>query len=330
MGGGRLTDEGAFFTRALVAICEAIKRLSQAEYLLPARLTSALARFGVAHCNRRRRSQPMTAARRLSIRFSLRSLLLLVLAMSVSLAWIIQQARQQAVAVSALRNMGIEWRVEYADSRTLNVSEMLRKWCGEKPFRDVVRLSVDTSRPTDAGLNQLRFGPRYVNDAALTHLRSLAQLEVLELHGAQVDDAWLAHLGGLTRLKQLRLDCTNVTDDGLIHLYGLKRLGTLSLMSTLVTDAGAAELQERFRHQGTLVHYCPRSAHEESELEPGCVLVIPDSVLNGYELPDDDSEAELQYMRSVPQPTFDVLSDVLTPWGTTLEEESAGKQSNGK
>jgi hypothetical protein len=186
------------------------------------------------------------------LRFSLRSLFLLVLVIGVSLAWTIYKAREQGIAVAALKEMG--WLVEYDNSpRPPTVLERMRKLLGEDESRSVTMVNGRWSEITDAGLAHLEgltqlqslyLNETQVTDAGLVHLRGLSQLAAfLSLSDTQVSDAGLVHLGGLTQLIYLILDGTQVTDAGLAHLRGLTRLKVLTLDATQVTDAGVQRLK---------------------------------------------------------------------------------------
>ncbi len=77
----------------------------------------------------------------------------------------------------------------------------------------------------------------------LEHLRSLPDLERLNLSRCPVTDEGMAHLAGLPALKVLNLSGTQVTNAGLDHLQGLPQLEDLRLSRTRITDAGLAHLQ---------------------------------------------------------------------------------------
>ena len=64
------------------------------------------------------------------------------------------------------------------------------------------------------------------------------------LTNAPITDAWLEHLEGMPQLQWLYLDDTGITDGGLKHLVGLTRLQELDLRGTQVTDDGVAKLQQ--------------------------------------------------------------------------------------
>ena len=84
-----------------------------------------------------------------------------------------------------------------------------------------------------------------VTDGGLEHLKGLTHLTKLKLfRRTNVTDAGLEHLKGLTNLEELRLSGTQVSDAGLQHLKGLKSLLWLILEDTDVTDEGVRNLQQ--------------------------------------------------------------------------------------
>jgi Leucine-rich repeat (LRR) protein len=93
-------------------------------------------------------------------------------------------------------------------------------------------------------LDTLSISSSTVTDAGLAHLRSLTNLQVLDLGDCpKISDKGLVHLKGLTRLRDLLLPGTQVSDAGLAHLKRLRNLQTLILHDTHVTDAGLAHLE---------------------------------------------------------------------------------------
>ena len=77
----------------------------------------------------------------------------------------------------------------------------------------------------------------------LTHIKTLTELQELNLGRTKVTDAGLAQLEGMSKLVELTLDSTEVGDLGLARIEGLNRITTLSLDRTKVTDDGVARLQ---------------------------------------------------------------------------------------
>ncbi|MFM8272360.1 MAG: restriction endonuclease subunit S [Gemmata sp.] len=116
---------------------------------------------------------------------------------------------------------------------------------------DVIRLNLDGTQVTDAGLRELAafknltnlyLGGSPVTDAGLKELAVFKNLTTLTLHDTRVTDDGLKELAPLKNLATLTVPC-RITDDGLKELAPLKSLTTLYLGCTCVTDAGVQELQ---------------------------------------------------------------------------------------
>jgi hypothetical protein len=172
---------------------------------------------------------------RLRFQFSIRSLLLLMVAVAVPCSWLateMKAAREQERAVEAIQKLDgcVRYDLQDADGNAEpSGPERLRKLLGADCLVSVVEINLNATNATDAGLE---------------HLKGLAQLQHLSLDGTQVTDAGLEHLKGLTQLQGLLLDHTQVTDAGLKHLKGMTQLQWLSLIgNTQVTDAGLEHLK---------------------------------------------------------------------------------------
>ena len=170
------------------------------------------------------------------LRFSLRSLFLLTVAIAVLLGWTIYKVRQEGIAVTALRKFGCSVDYDYRDptSGAPPILEQLRKLLGEDESRSVTR--VDGSN-IDGKLTS------HITDAGLVHLQGWPHVHDVRLAGTHITDVGLVHLEGLSQFITLVLTNTRVTGDGLVHLQGLRKLGVLYLDGTQVMDAGLAHLQ---------------------------------------------------------------------------------------
>jgi hypothetical protein len=78
-----------------------------------------------------------------------------------------------------------------------------------------------------------------VTDQTLEHVRTLSELEDLDLNDTQVTDDGLKALTGLSKLKVLWLENTKVTDKGLEILGPLDSLMRLELTGSAATKEGA-------------------------------------------------------------------------------------------
>lgn len=168
------------------------------------------------------------------VRFSLRGLMVLVLAAGAGLGWYVRSARIQRQAVAAIEQAGgsvaYEWDLQNG-KRIPNGKPFWPKWLvnlvGVDYFGNVVAVDL------------IDFG----TDELLVEVSKLTRLEDLQLNGSEVTDAGLAFLSGLTKLKHLTLRKSKVTDAGLIHLKALTNLEQLHLGETDCGDAGLKHLR---------------------------------------------------------------------------------------
>ena len=87
-------------------------------------------------------------------------------------------------------------------------------------------------------IRSLSLARTQVNDAQLSVIAGLQDLETLDLDATEIGDLGLASIGRLRTLKRLRLGSTTVSDRGLAQLAGLQKLESLSLAGTLVRSLG--------------------------------------------------------------------------------------------
>jgi hypothetical protein len=132
--------------------------------------------------------------------------------------------RELKLGVTRVGNLGME-----AISRNENLASL-----------DVSGTRVDGDGMVYIGklrhLRSLRVGPNVSNDA-LAAIEGLVELEVL-WGTLNVDDAGLSHLRSMTKLRRLDVVLRLVTDDGLRSIRGLKHLERLDLQLSKITDRG--------------------------------------------------------------------------------------------
>jgi hypothetical protein len=144
-------------------------------------------------------------ARRRWFQFSLRTLFLLVLLLSLPLSWFaarMERIRKHKQAIHAVHGLG--GRVMLSE---LVIPPRIWQLLGAEQEYFAVGLYV--------GLN-----------------------------GTAVTDADLEHLEAVGNLQGLSLSDTEITDEGLKHLVGLTNLRHLDLLGTKVTPEGVERLQE--------------------------------------------------------------------------------------
>ena len=207
---------------------------------------------------------------RCRFQFSIRSLMVLTVAVAVPCSWLavkMKQAERQRKAVEAIAKMrgGVvyDWVVDAkgkpVPTPTPSAPPWLRRALGDDFFWKVKLVFLNNSQVTDSelehikGFNQLQrleLNGTQVTDSGLEHLKGLSQLQWLTLDHTQVTDRGLEHLKGLSQLQTLLLDGTQVTDVGLERLKGLRQLQELSLNDTQITDEGVKKLKGLNQLQG--------------------------------------------------------------------------------
>jgi len=110
--------------------------------------------------------------------------------------------------------------------------EWLRQLVGDEPMKVFDRVAnVDLHDSS-------------IDDADLTHLKGLTNIQFLNLAHTDVTDSGLAHLSGMTKLERLSIRGTQVSDAGLAHLSSLKNLTQLYLRETQVSDSRIPQLSK--------------------------------------------------------------------------------------
>ncbi len=122
---------------------------------------------------------------------------------------------------------------------------------------------------------------------------ALAQLEVLDLRGADITDADLARLQGLDNLKSINLRGTPITDAGLTQLSGLA-LTSLELRATEVTGLGLGQLPA---HSLEALHLTDTSIHGDDLLHMPPMPNLEVLKLNRLEVDDNHLELLASYPR---------------------------------
>jgi hypothetical protein len=186
--------------------------------------------------------------------FTIRSLLALAVAVAIPCGWFaaeMKAAWEQKAATEAIVKLG--GAVAWPESQVPG-PPWLRNLVGDDLLVNVTLVSL-RRRPgfDDAVLTRVEELPQLemldlsntaVTDAGLKHLESLARLGYLDLAGTQVSDAGLEHLKGLRELRRLWLSHAKVSDAGLEYLKGLTKLQWLALDSTKVSDEGVQRLRQ--------------------------------------------------------------------------------------
>ena len=151
--------------------------------------------------------------------FSLRSLVVLVVAVAVPLGWFgvkLREAERQRKAVEAIGEAGGWVLYDYQVGK------------GQQ------------EQPASAWMTRL-VGTDFFATVPFVCLSAFTNKE---LEGLGDEDAAIIRLNALTNVEGLDVSDTQVTDNGLKHFRGLQNLGILMLHDTHVTAQGINELQE--------------------------------------------------------------------------------------
>jgi hypothetical protein len=166
-------------------------------------------------------TEPTPQTRRRRFQFRLRTLLVVMLVVSLGMGWVMKERLRIAERRETLMAAGFYWSI----SRTTQPS-----WH---------RILYGEDLPEFTSV----MNGRDVADAELAHLQGLTRLQRLYVNGDAITDEGLAHLQGLSQLQWFYLVGDKITDEGLVHLKSLTQLQNLYLDNTQVTDAGVAKLQ---------------------------------------------------------------------------------------
>ncbi len=203
--------------------------------------------------------EPLPKPRRRWLRFSLRSLLLLVVVISIPLGWKVNRARNQRVVVEELQKLNavIEYDYEKVPGNPfIRQPPPAPKWLtdllGIEYFGDVVKVEVEGPQVNDetialvARLPELHsagFASRGgITDSGLVHFARMHKLEEAILSSNRIAGTGLVFLTGLKRLKLLWVD-GSITDSYLEHASELNQLERFEVHSVKeITDDGLAHL----------------------------------------------------------------------------------------
>jgi hypothetical protein len=214
------------------------------------------------------RIAPPTRKRR-RFQFSLRSLLIVTIVVSVACGWLgkkIEQKHREREVVEAIRKLGGAVYYDYDGRDFLSPPPdspqnaepfgpaWLRSLLGDNFFSEVTSVSFASDNLTDDGLGDiellpqlksLRLSDSQITDAGLKHLEALSQLENLVLDTRGITDVGLEHLKRLAKLQRLILPMTpQITDAGLVHLKDLTRLELLNVRGTAITVEAVAKFKK--------------------------------------------------------------------------------------
>ncbi len=209
----------------------------------------------------------LAIALRRRFQFSIRSLLVLTVAVALPCSWLAVEkgaANQQRLVADEINKAGgfVRYDYEFAGPRAVQIFTGELTMGGLSPwYLHACSTSgnfIPNARPPVAPRLLMLLGDDFfshvvdvdfsetpVTDAELERVtRGFPRLQCLRFtSAAQVTDEGLEHLKGLTQLLELDLSCTQISDAGLQRLAELTQLRWLHLQRTKITSAGLEHLQ---------------------------------------------------------------------------------------
>lgn len=181
------------------------------------------------------------------LQFRLRTLMALMLLVSIVGAWAVEQRAFYVRQRAALERMA------YAQPELVPVRSSLLSWFIPRHLHvDVVGLQMwDASRFEESALAELRHFPKLrrlvldgtpISNAGLANLPPLKELQYLSLKRTKITGASLPHLKPLNELRALDLSDSRLRSGDLQQLPSLPLLEELALEWTQVDDADLSQL----------------------------------------------------------------------------------------
>jgi Leucine-rich repeat (LRR) protein len=184
--------------------------------------------------------------------FSIRSLLLLTLAVAIPSSWLaveMQKARENADIVESITKLGGKIGYEYdicIDGKLIHFAETyapawLRQALGDDFFSDITSIIISGSHANDQNIQKLKglkcvrnleLSNTMISDNGLKVIDQMTRLKWLDIHGNNITDNALINIEALHKLKSLNLSQTKITKDGIKHLDGLPQLSKISFFQT--------------------------------------------------------------------------------------------------
>ncbi len=188
--------------------------------------------------------------RRRRLRYSMRTLLVLVTVLCIWLGFVVSRAQRQRRTVEKIRRSDPHSTAYYdyqkEDPAALRGPEWLRRWLGDDYFQHVVSVSIYLSHgdvtPDDlANLPELKqlFSVRMpLTDDGMRTIARLQKLEWLAIYSDEFTDRGLEQLSSLTELEYLSVSSDQITGEGLLPLAALPNLRMLTLRSNSISPRG--------------------------------------------------------------------------------------------
>jgi hypothetical protein len=260
---------------------------------------------------------PFLKLERRSLRFSLRSLLLLTTVLCVWLGWQAHRAHEQQAALAFLRGVPVGSIKYDRRAEELSVPNWLRESIGDNFFRSVVEVHLTdsvTSENLPEIVSQLRRLPKLetvylwharVSDDDLRHLTPLTQISHLGLYfpWQPVTGTGVQHIAEMQNIRQLWLIGNSISNESLAFVPRFRRLETLNVGGSRISDDGICRLTACPRLKQLTLNSCDCT-------DEGLTAVASIGTLENVMFWNMDVEGPME-----PGTSFRGRTWQLTPWG---------------
>jgi hypothetical protein len=182
------------------------------------------------------------------LRLTVRGLIALILFMALGLAWEAYRTRIQRRAIATIRaaDGSVKYNWQWKNGEPVPdakppAPEQIVEFIGVDHFGNAKAVELYPRSRRDRDFNA---EDRANLEAALDSIKTLPQVEHVNLLASRVNDGELAKLNGVKTINHLGLNWTEIGDAGLEQLAGLPNLTRLGLHRAPITDAGLVHLKK--------------------------------------------------------------------------------------
>ncbi|HEX5102281.1 MAG TPA: hypothetical protein VFV87_00620 [Pirellulaceae bacterium] len=216
------------------------------------------------------------------MRWTIRTLLLVVTLIALLLAWIGRTIRavhhRQVLATALESDDGIDTYLRWGSFRDSRLEpNWLAIFCGDWSSVELTDVDIDYRQTASDDLleqigvfrklEDVSISGQQVTDRGLAPLGHMQELRSLTIEACDITDKTLEAIADLPNLQDVTLRGVAVTDQGLAHLWKLPNLTSLTLDFTLVTPKAVKAFQNG--RPDCVVGYTPAAGKPQVEAAKG-------------------------------------------------------------
>jgi hypothetical protein len=226
----------------------------------------------------------IAAIRRVRVRFSLRTLLIMTLVSGIGLACLgnwMREIRAQRQIIDRLSARGYQISLDLDWGMWMHTRFGMNGALAVNGIESIFLFNSEVRATDLKAMGRLRFEGLYlyrcnITDDVVLQLCPNSKLNSFGATRCGLGDRTLKHLSQFDGLLTIDLCATSITDDGIGHLTRLKRLHTLSLPATPLTDKSIRHFRsmdqlELLSILGTSI--TPEGADELRRALPNCQIL---------------------------------------------------------